>query len=260
MKKNNKILILGEVALVALFAGGFYIANELQLKPTEVYQFSHDLSANTKIVESDLKKVELPSSAVLDSYVRNADEIVGKYTSTKVFANENVMDKKLIEKDDLNPLDSADLSKLRKVSFAINYTDGLGGNLKSGDKVDLIYTAQGKKNTDGSESTFNYSKVFMQDVIVYSVTTDDGYKYEDKTSAKSSEEETTSEENSGGKMSTITVAVTLEQAEEIKARLKSGTVNVVGRFEDSQNYDSTGYIVGDYDKVFTGTGLAESNR
>lgn len=260
MKKNNKVLILGEVALVALFAGGFYVANELQLKPTEVYQFSHDLSANTKIVESDLKKVQLPASAVSDSYVRSADQVVGKYTSTKVFKDENVIKKKLIEKDEINPLDSADLSKLRKVSFSINYTDGLGGNLKNGDKVDLVYTAQGKKNTNGSETTFNYSKVFMQDVIVYSVTTDEGYQYEDKTSAKSSEEETTSEENSGGKMATITVAVSLDQAEEIKARLKSGTVNVVGRFEDSQNYESTGYIVGEYDKVFTGSGVAESNR
>ncbi|MFE8095758.1 Flp pilus assembly protein CpaB, partial [Bacillus toyonensis] len=64
----------------------------------------------------------------------------------------------------------------------------------------------------------------------------------------------------GGKLSTVTLAVTLDQAEQISARLKSGNIRIVGRFDDSQNYDTAGFIVGEYDKVFSGEGLAESNK
>lgn len=239
--------------------------NQKQVQPVEVYQYSRDIPVNTKIGESDIKKVVLPASAVDGkTFARSSKDIIGKYVDTKVFENENVLNKQLVIEGEIDPFESMDLSKYRKISFPITYVDGLGGNLKHGDKVDLIYTATGSKSTGGSEKDFQYSRAFLQNIPVYSVTTEDGTPYLDKT------QETTQNTSTGGKdistggdsakMSTITLAVTLDQAEEISTRLKSGTIRIVGRFEESKDCESSGFVIGEYEKISSHYGLAEINK
>lgn len=236
--------------------------NQSQVQPTEIYTFSRDIPVNTQITAGDLKKVTIPSSAVTIDFARSGSAIIGKYSDTKVFAGERVLTKHLVEKGNIDPFESMDLSKLRKISLPMSYIEGLGGNLKRADKVDLIYTAVGKKDASGNQTEFQYSKAFMQNLIVYSVTTEDGYKYTDKSqgtdNASNNKDISTGEDS--GKMSTITLAVTLDQAEQISARQKAGTIRMVGRFDKSQDNDSTGYIIGDFNKISSGAGLAESNK
>ncbi|WP_242299219.1 RcpC/CpaB family pilus assembly protein, partial [Bacillus cereus group sp. BfR-BA-01382] len=154
-----------------------------------------------------------------------------------------------------------------KISLPITYIDGLGGNVKRGDKVDLVFVGEGEKAGEGSGKGFKYSKAFLQDILVYNVTTDDGFRYTDRSEGVKGDEAGDMQDGKdiqsggeGGKLSTVTLAVTLDQAEQISARLKSGNIRIVGRFDDSQNYDTAGFIVGEYDKVFSGEGLAESNK
>lgn len=264
MKKNRIAILIGEIGLVIICAGGFYVMNQKQVQPMEVYQFSRDIPVNTQVTASDLKKVTLPATAVdTSTFARSSKDIIGKYVDTKVFAGENVLSKQLVDKDQTDPFDSMDLSKYRKISIPITYVDGLGGNLKHGDKVDLVYTSTGKKSANGSQTDFQYSRVFLENIPVYSITTDDGTPYVDKSQTKQETASNGKDISSGGdnaKMSTITLAVTLDQAEEISARLKAGTIRVVGRFDSSKDYQSTGYIIGDYDKINSGAGLAETNK
>jgi Flp pilus assembly protein CpaB len=264
LKKNRIAILIGEIGLVIICAGGFYVMNQKQIQPMEVYQYSRDIPVNTQVTASDLKKVTLPATAVDDTlFARNSKDIIGKYVDTKVFAGENVLGKQLVEKDSIDPFDSMDLTKYRKISIPITYVDGLGGNIKHGDKVDLVYTASGKKSAGGTQTDFQYSRVFLENVAVFNITTEDGTPYQDKTQAKQETASTGKDISSGGdsaKMSTITLAVTLDQAEEISARLKAGTIRVVGRFDSSKDYQSTGYIIGDYDKINSSAGLAETNK
>lgn len=266
MKKNRIAILIGEIGLVIACAGGFYVFNQQEIKPTEVYTFAKNIPTNTQISANDLKKVIVPANAVTSDFARSPGEIVGKYLNTKVFEGEYVTSPKLIDKDEIDPFESIDLSKLRKISLPINFVEGLGGNIQRGDRIDLVYTGEGAKSSgDNTTDTkkFLYSKTILQDVLVYSVTTDEGLLYSDKSqsraeSGQSGEDIATAGE--GGEMSTITLAVTLDQAEEITARMKSGELRIVGRFSDSTNYDSVGYVVGDYDKIYTGAGLAEANK
>lgn len=265
MKKNRIAILIGEIGLVFICAGGFYVMNQKQVQPMEVYQYSRDIPMNTQISASDLKKVTIPTKSVNTSILaRDSKSIIGKCVDTKVFAGENVMKKQLVDKTETDPFVDMDLTKYRKISVPINYVDGLGGNLKHGDRVDLVYTASGKKTGQGE---FQYSKVFLQNIPVFSVTTDSGTPYTDKSEVQPKKPDNKTEEGKdistggeNGKMATLTLAVTLDQAEQISARLKSGTIRVIGRFGDSKDAQSTGYIIGDYDKINAGAGLAETNK
>src|SRR5690606_29499247 len=101
----------------------------------------------------------------------NKKDIVGKYNNTKVFNGEFVINNNLVAKEEVDPFESIDLTKLRMVTIPATYEDTLGGNIKSGDRVDLIYIGKG----DGTDKDFTYGKTFMKDVLVYSTTTADGF-------------------------------------------------------------------------------------
>ncbi|HCL4480270.1 TPA: Flp pilus assembly protein CpaB [Clostridium botulinum] len=263
MKSKKIAMLIAQIGLVIAFTGGFYIFNQKQVKPTQVWTFSRDIPVNTQITDGDLKKVTIPAQAVTPDFALDKNKIVGKYVNTKVFEGEYAINKNFIGKNKIDPFQSIDLTKLRKISVPINYVDGLGGNIKKGDKVDLVFVGNGKKAGQSGEKDFTYAKAFLQDILVYNVTTDDGYKYSDrsegnKKSGENGKDLATAGE--GGKLATVTLAVTADQAEEITARMKAGTIRLVGRFNDSQNIDTAGYIIGEYNKVFSGQGLAESNK
>ena len=103
----------------------------------------------------------------------------------------------------------------------------------------------------------------MQDVLVYSVNSADGYKYIDHSQRlpgyDESKEEISAEVDSGD-LAIITFAVTLEQAEQIEARRKTGQISFLGRFDDSKSYNTLGYVLGNYQKVFSGQGFAETDN
>jgi pilus assembly protein CpaB len=262
MKGKKVAMMFLQGSAVLLFAGGFYVYTEKQIEPVPAYQFNRDIAPNTQISESDLMKVEVPKKGVNPTFALDKDEIIGKYNSTKVFKSEYVIKPNLVKKENIDPFESIDLTKLRKISIPVTYSEGLGGNIKKGDRIDLVYIGEENKN----EKNFSYSKTFMKDVLIFATTTDEGFEYKDRTQNVKGEVGNIEGEELGGggqdtgKLAQLTLAVTLDQAEEITARLKTGEIRIIGRFNDSQDYDSSGYIQGDFEKVFSGEGIAENNK
>lgn len=248
------------LGFVVLFVAGVYLYTNKQIEPVTTYEFARDIPVNSKIEASDLRSVETPRSAVKDNMVLDPNEIVGKYNNTKVFDGEVVIKEKLVEKEEIDPFESIDLTKLRQITIPANYESALGGDVKPGDRIDLIYVGQESKN----DKNFTYAKTIMTDVLVYATNTDDGYKYINKSQSIKGEvyEGGQDIDNTGetGGLGSITLAVTLQQAEEIASRMKTGEVQIVGRFAESQDYETTGYVNGDYEKIFSGTGNAETNK
>ncbi|WP_442637623.1 Flp pilus assembly protein CpaB [Rossellomorea marisflavi] len=247
--------------LVIGFVGGLFVYTEKQIEPVTVYQFNRDIAPNTQISASDLTKVQVPKKAVTEGISLTSNDIVGKYNSTKVFKSEYVMKANLVKKENIDPFESIDLTKLRKISIPVTYAEGLGGNIKKGDRIDLVYVGKESKN----DKDFSYSKTFMKDVLIYATTTAEGFEYKDRTQNVKGDVGDLEGQDIGagedtGELAQLTLAVTLDQAEEITARLQTGEIRIVGRFNDSQNYDSSGYIQGDFEKVFSGEGLAENNK
>lgn len=262
MKKSGKIaLTVLQFGAVIAFAGGFYISTQRTMQPVTVYQLTQDIPMNSKIGASDFKRVEIPRDAVTDSMLTDLDEVVDKHASTRLFANQYATENMFVTQDEVDPFEIADLSKMRKITIPASYVDAIGGNLKYGDSVDLVFTDEGETK-DGD--VYTYSQTFMQDVLVHSVTTDDGFRYVDRTDrskgavASTSENEEVSPEDTGD-LAQITLAVTPAQAEEIATRMESGIIKVVGRFNESTNVDPAGFIIGEYEKVFSGNQLGETN-
>lgn len=262
MKGKKMAMMFLQGSAVLLFAGGGYVYVQNQVEPVTVYQFNRDIAPNTQISESDLVKVEVPKKGITPSFALSEKEIIGKYNSTKVFQSEYVTKSNLVKKENIDPFESIDLTKLRKISIPVTYSEGLGGNIKKGDRIDLVYIGKETKNN----KQFSYSKTFMKDVLIYATTTEEGFEYKDRTqNVKGEVGNIEGEDLSGGgqdtgKLASMTLAVTLDQAEEITARLQTGEIRLVGRFTDSQDYDSSGYIQGDFEKIFSGEGMAENNK
>lgn len=265
MKKKRIIILILQIVLIL---GSVYMLSNYtknQVKPTEVYVYSRNISdVSNALTESDIKKVVIPKSAVTKDFALNKDEIINMHVDSKVKEGQYIYKNQLITLEEVDIFETLDMSMYRKISLPISFVDGFSGNVKRGDKIDLVFTGKGSKTAEDGrgQQDFNYSKVFLQDILVYSVNTDDGYKFIDHSDYTINNYDDKEEISVSGKqkIETITLAVTLEDAEEIEARTNTGKVRFLGRFEGSKSYNTLGYVLGDYEKVFSGQGFAETDR
>lgn len=259
MKKKRIIILVLNLLAVAAAAFFFIKYTNEEVQPTDVYVFAHDMKANDEITAADIRSIEVPSAAVRKGFELDKKEIVGKYVGNDVHDGAFIYKADLIEEGEQDPFESMELERYRKISLPITFESGFGGNIERGDKIDLVYNSTGTKVDEenmGAEEPFVYAKTFLQDIIVYSVTTQTGTPYVDRTETGFGEEEEVSSEE----MAVITLAVTLDQAEEISARMNAGTIQFVGRFNDNESYETNGFVLGEYEKQFVAPADVETNR
>lgn len=267
MKKKRILILILQIVIVlgSLFMLMNYTNN--RIKPTEVFIYNTNIDDITRpLTAKDIKKVTVPAEAISKNFIKDESEIIGKHVDGKVSAGQYIYNNQLISYEDVDVFKNLDMSKYRKISLPITYEEAFAGNLKRGDLLDLMYIGKGSKDPIDENDTggpFTYSKVFMQDVLVYSVNDADGYQYLDRSSRLAgydeNKEEISTDVGSSGDLAIVTFAVTLEQAEQIEARANTGHIRFVGRFEESVSYNTLGYVMGDYGKVFSGQGFAETD-
>lgn len=251
MKKGKQTaLIIVEAGILLLAAGGFFMIQQKQIQPTTVYQYSRDLHETSIVSASDITAVTVPKDGITPTMVQNPDDIIGKAVDSDVYAGDYVTAPVLIEPEDIDKFATMDLSNYRQIAIEVSRQDCVGGNLSSGDTVDLTFISNGtsKEAMDEQPVEFTYATTFMEDVLVYKVLTPNGDEYINQTDG-------TVYDADGNKVVTtpgiVILAVTADQAEEIYARQSKGTIKLVGRFEASENSETSGYIIGDYGKVYT---------
>lgn len=265
--KKRTVAIVLQLGLATACGFMFYTYAQKTIDPITTYRYRTTIDDKNYPINplKDIVEVTIPRDAVTENMVTNLEEVSGKYLDSKVYAGQQVYKDQLVNEGDIDYFDKIDLSKLRKFSIPINYTQAFAGNIQRGDKVDLVFTSEAEgEDTSGEEKAFVYSKTIMQDIPVFSVNTGEGFVFTDHSdkydSAEMEDLEISEKEYSEGDLGILTLALTLEQSEELEARLSSGKVRVVGRFEESTNYDTLGYVIGDYTKVFTGHANAEVNK
>lgn len=244
------ILVINVGLVVAAFlAIDQYI--EKSIDEEVVYTYARSIPPDTQISESDLKAIKVSRKAITDHVVTDPAEVVGKFTGAKIDEGELVDKRKVVEEGQINPLTELpeeDAKKMRKISISIDLLSTWGGALGKGDRVDLIFT--GKTAGDSMEDV-TYSKIFMQNVLVYDVLSSSGSSYikpEDRppividdTNPESAEAAQAELERRSDVQMAI-LAVTPKQYEEIRLRMELGKVELVGRFEDSTNVKTKGYV------------------
>ena len=269
MKKKGKIaLLILQLGLVALFSFAFLWVTKNSLQPVTVYRLAQDIPLNSKIGLSDFKKTTIPADAYTEDMITDPAEYIDLHASTTLFSNQYAIEDMFVEGDKVDPFEINDLTGLRKVSIPATYVDTMGGNVKYGDKVDLVYVGSGENKGEDKAGEFTYAKTFIQGALVYSVTTDDGYRFIDHSdraegqlsTQEQADIEAGMESVEPGDIAQVTLAVTPAQAEEIATRLQTGKIQIVGRFEESKDADSAGFVIGEYESLYTGQGLAETNK
>lgn len=270
MKKKRLLVLFIQLALMVILAISFYSYVQKEVKPVKVYTYSQDLEKNESVT---LGVLEIPAKAVQEDMLlvnknNKKAELEKKVVSTDVNAGQYVYSKQLMKATKVDKFETMDLSKYRKVSLPITFVDGFGGDVKRGDSLDLIFTGQGEKEEEGENSSvktnFQYSKAFLQDVLVYNVTTTTGYRFENHSGLREGEVTEEGEEiqtsNGSEELAVVTLAVTLDQAEEIQARQAIGEISFASRFEENQSYETLGFVIGEYEKIFSAPANAETGR
>ena len=246
MKKRKIASTIIELLIVigVFISMRVYVSNST--KPVTVYQYTNTYEAGDVLDENSVKAVEMPSSGVNEAFLKDPKVVAGKKATTKLVKGAYVYTEQLTDADKVDPFENLDWKKLRVVDLPVK------GKILSdmkGQKIDLVYVGEATKPEESQDDGKGaYAKVFMQDLLVvnssYDVMTD-----EEKASA-----------SSGQAQSYITVAATLDQVEEIMARMATGNIGAVKRHEGAQSYDTLGYIIGDFEKKYTGFGSAETGK
>lgn len=272
--KNKKLLLtlVFQILIVGALASLIYGYVQSQIKPTVVYQYKSLTKMNTVIDETTFKEnFETKIISARDftpNMVTKPDEIMGMAINYTAYPNQTVYKEFFIPAQNMDIFKTMDTSSYRKVAVAVDYSTSFGGNLKPGEKVDLLYVGKGsKQDTDGRESTFVYSKVFMSDIYVYKVLTGNGYRYNDHSHLAEGEAPNQQDvvylDGSNlysGDVGLVVLLLTPEQSEEFAVRANSGKIQILGRFEDSETPQTVGFVAGEYEKLFLGYGNAETAR
>lgn len=259
--KKKKLLSLGILTLATLVFGGslvFYVSESMSLVP--VYMYNQNIKQiNTMASPEHFTIVEIPKIAVTSDFITSIEGIEDLAYNTRVYQGNYAYSSQLSKVEHLDPFDSMDLSKMRRVSLPVDYATALAGNIKRGDRIDLIFSDSGQyaDPETGISSNFTYAKSTFQNILVESVSTSNGYIFVDHSTTTADK---ASQEQMSGDIGIITLALTLEEAEELKARQGKGTLSVIGRFDGSKDYETLGYVIGDYSKIFSGSANAETGR
>lgn len=270
MKNKKKLIVLFlQIILIAAFVFTYKQYVEFSLQPTEVYGYARGLDAGIKITERDLVAIPLSQMTLNSNMVTINDKnsVIGKYTRIPVVQYSIVYKEQLGDITSVDKFASLDLSNSRVISLPIEYVNGVSGDFKRGDRLDLMYSTAGATASSGGDDgvSFTYAKIFMQNVPVYQVNTASGYKFtahadKDMYSVPAEGEADATQGQTYEAIASISLIVTPEQAEQIEARKLSGNIVFVKRFEESETHETLGFVIGQYGKIFAGNANAETGN
>lgn len=269
-------LLVGIIALVAWIGSA--------KKSVTIYDFSrtiqYDEKSNYALTEADLVATEILAADVKEEYVIDPKEVIGKYITGTAYKGQHIV-KHQVQTDPtyVEVTGLSELAEYRKIYLPVSYKTGFAGDIKAGQKVDLMFTETGTGLTTertggllGSENgiTYAHTQIFLQEIPVYQVYTADGSVYTRKTTdpetlnkfkgnnAATLKGEEQAAQNTG-EPAFVALTVTVPQYEEISARMLYGTVSLVSRFESSANQDPNGYLIvkDGYANIYAGEGNLE---
>jgi Flp pilus assembly protein CpaB len=258
-KGSKKITILIiQIALVLFFVIGMTTYMNKELNPVEVYVYTSNINSGSTLTMNDLTLIKIPAEAKGEGFLTQEDvnRIMEEnmVVTSDVEAGQYIYSNQIASSDEVDPFETLDLREYRKVTIPISLETAIAGEIKAGDKIDLAFSAEAevKNRLTGEETSVSYTKSFMQDVLVYSVLTEDGFQYNSYTGISKSE--FTAGDGANGEEANppayVVVAVPMIQAEEILTRMNTGSITILGRFEDSEYTNSDGFVMG---SDFTGS-------
>lgn len=202
---NKKILLLAIImALVTSLLLYFYISRldsgNTEIEYVEVYAAKVEIPARTVVKEDMLIKVQVPKETELAMGLSDKSQIIGKLTKDRIIKGEAVLQERLYTGGKANMAFVIPSGK-RAVTIGVNEVSEVGDFIVPGDIVDVIATFdEVTVDINGRKIYYpKYTKTILQNVQVLGI-------------GQSMREE---KEEKGKLPASVTLAVTLEEAEKL---------------------------------------------
>ena len=118
----------------------------------KVVAAAHDLPVGHRIVDADLKSIEIPKADLPDGNIPNPADAVGRAVLFKLATNEAILESMLASKLGGEGLTAEIVPGMRAVSVQVNETVGVSGFVQPGSKVDVLFT-RNLQNGDAAAAT-----------------------------------------------------------------------------------------------------------
>lgn len=150
IRNKNTITILGIVAILVLLYFGYNRTVKQTINPVSVPVAKKTLGSRTEITSDDVTYTQVASVTLNDNVVRNASEVIGKYTNLNVtipegsmFYNSWLVDKKDIPGNWIEEINTKEGYEAYYLSTDVTQT--LGNNVIPGSTIDIYMMARDDK-------------------------------------------------------------------------------------------------------------------
>lgn len=180
-----------------------------------------EIPAGTTITAEHIAVVDRSKETVPASGFANAKDVIGRMVKSTIYKDEIVLNERLVEPGAPGGLPALIPKGMRAVTLRVDDTISVGGFVQPGHHVDIVTTVDLRGNENET-----VSKVILQNIRVLAT----GQEIERK------------EEEKSKVVPTVTVLVTLEQAERLVLATNAGTIRLVLRNHHDTSEDPTNGI------------------
>jgi pilus assembly protein CpaB len=129
----------------------------------EILVASADIPAAGEVTEDSLQVVKVSDDAVPPGAILASDQALGRFTRTKLYAGEALIEQKLAPPGSKGGLQSVIPDGLRAMTVKVNDVSGVAGFILPGSKVDVVGVFEKERDKDP------YSKIIVQAVEVLAI-------------------------------------------------------------------------------------------
>lgn len=185
-----------------------------EAKTEEIVVAACNVPAKTLLTREMLVLKKVPVEGIHAQALRKTEEAVGSITLTSLVESEQLLKSKLTSKDNAkNGLAYIIPPDKRAMSIPIDEVSGVANLLEPGDNVDVA-AVLGLVDSTGKETT--YSLIVLQDIQILAI----GKKLDEKNNSKESGQQ---------EQKTVTLAVTVEEAQSLFMANQKGTLRLLLR-------------------------------
>ena len=225
MVNPRPLIIAVAFALIAVVLVYIYIQNVQKNAATKevematVVQATQYIAPRTTITDAMVEEIQIPADLVPPGAVTEADEILGQVSVTPIYEKQLLLSQMFKEETALADLARQLHEGELAVTIGVTEVSGLGGNLRPGDKVDVLVTILDNEEV-GVPSTFT----ILRKVGVIAVGQNIGFT-----------EESATEGLTGTPVSkSVTLRVNSHQAEILALASEVGSIRLALRHPDDQ--------------------------
>lgn len=174
-KRLLSIIIAAVMALLAVVMVNAYLNREkqkyqLEIKETQVVVATKHVPKGTTILPNMVRPVSFPVKYMQPGVLNNPNIAVGKIAAVDIMANEQILSTKLTTVRKVEDSLAVRLPQgKRAFTIAIQPLMAVGGEIKTGDYVDIIGSFPYTQNIQGKAVTENVSVTLFQKILIMGI-------------------------------------------------------------------------------------------